>query len=105
LADVAVNAARAAVDDGGGGAGVCCATRQTAHVMAMAVQSIFKEAKCTIGPWIEKGFYYDFAFENAFSDKDLKKIKKQMDKIIRKDLPLTKEEVRAGVHTKHQTLT
>jgi len=65
----------------------------TAHVMAMAVQSIFKEAKCTIGPWIEKGFYYDFAFENAFSDKDLKKIKKQMDKIIRKDLPLTKEEV------------
>jgi threonyl-tRNA synthetase len=73
--------------------------------MAMAVQSIFKEAKCTIGPWIEKGFYYDFAFENAFSDKDLKKIKKQMDKIIRKDLPLTKEEVRSWGSACHQTLT
>ena len=69
---------------------------QTAHVMAMAVQSLFKEAKCTIGPWIEKGFYYDFAFDDAFSDKDLKKIKKQMDKIIRKDLPLMKEEVGFG---------
>jgi len=53
----------------------------------------FKEAKVTIGPWIDKGFYYDFDCPQQFSDKDLKKIKKEMDKLIQMKLPLTREEI------------
>jgi threonyl-tRNA synthetase len=48
----------------------------------------------TIGPWIDSGFYYDFYnIEKQFSDDDLKAIKKEMDKIIKKNLPLIREEV------------
>ena len=67
----------------------------SAHVMAMAVQRLFKDAKVTIGPWIDKGFYYDFDFpaDAQLEDKDLKKIKKEMDKIIQRKLPLVREEV------------
>jgi len=65
----------------------------SAHVMAMAVQKLFKEAKVTIGPWIEKGFYYDFDNPEPFLDKDLRKIKKEMDKLIQMKLPLTREEI------------
>lgn len=45
--------------------------------MAMAVQKLFPDAKVTIGPWIENGFYYDFDME-PLTDKDLKRIKKEM---------------------------
>lgn len=45
--------------------------------MAMAVQKIFPDAKVTIGPWIENGFYYDFDM-GPLTDRDLKKIKKEM---------------------------
>ena len=55
----------------------------SAHVMAMAVQRLFKDAKVTIGPWIEKGFYYDFDPPEPFKDTDLRRIKKEMDKIIK----------------------
>ena len=67
----------------------------TAHVMAMAVQRLFKDAKVTIGPWIDKGFYYDFDKPTPFLDKDLRRIKKEMDKLITMKLPLVKEEVSA----------
>jgi len=62
-------------------------------VMAMAVQRLYKDVKVTIGPWIEKGFYYDFDNPEQFQEKDLKKIKKEMDKIIQRKLPLIREEV------------
>jgi hypothetical protein len=78
----------------------------SAHVMAMAVQQVFPEAQTTIGPWIDNGFYYDFFFPETtdeetgetipsrkLSDVDLKKIKKAMDKIVKKDYPITQEEV------------
>ena len=71
-------------------------TRHTAsHVMAMAVQRVKKDAQITIGPWIDTGFYYDFFFpgEEQLVEADLKKIKKEMDKIIKADLPLIREEV------------
>lgn len=45
--------------------------------MAMAVQKLYPDAKVTIGPWIENGFYYDFDME-PLTDKDLKRIKKEM---------------------------
>ena len=66
----------------------------TAHVMAMAVQKLWKDAKVTIGPWIEKGFYYDFDMP-PLADKDLRRVKKEMDKIIQQKLPLLREEVSA----------
>jgi threonyl-tRNA synthetase len=53
-----------------------------AHVMAMAVQKLFKDTKVSIGPWIEKGFYYDFDPPEPFVEKDLRRIKKEMDRII-----------------------
>ncbi len=65
----------------------------TSHVMAMAVQKLFPKAQVTIGPWIENGFYYDFDSPDAFTDKDLKAIKKEMIKIINQKLPVTREEV------------
>nr|POF18145.1 threonine--trna ligase, chloroplastic/mitochondrial 2 [Quercus suber] len=63
-----------------------------AHVMAMAVQKLYPDAKVTIGPWIDSGFYYDFDIE-PLTDKDLKRIKKEMDRIIARNLPLIREEV------------
>ncbi|HLO51202.1 MAG TPA: threonine--tRNA ligase [Kamptonema sp.] len=65
----------------------------TSHVMAMAVQKLFPKALVTIGPWIENGFYYDFDIPEAFTEKDLKAIKKEMVKIINRKLPLIREEV------------
>jgi threonyl-tRNA synthetase len=68
--------------------------RHTAsHVMAMAVQKLFPKAQVTIGPWIENGFYYDFDHPESFTDKDLKAIKKEMVKIIKRKLPVVREEV------------
>ncbi len=63
------------------------------HVMAMAVQRLFPKAQVTIGPSIDYGFYYDFDAPAPFTDKDLKRIKKEMIKIIKKGLPVTREEV------------
>jgi threonyl-tRNA synthetase len=65
----------------------------TAHVMAMAVQRLYNDTKVTIGPWIEKGFYYDFDKKTPFEDKDLRRIKKEMDKLIGLKLPIEREEV------------
>jgi threonyl-tRNA synthetase len=68
--------------------------RHTAsHVMAMAVQKLFPKAQVTIGPWIENGFYYDFDSPEPFTEKDLKAIKKEMIKIINRQLPVLREEV------------
>lgn len=65
----------------------------TSHVMAMAVQKLFPDAQVTIGPWTENGFYYDFDKKEPFTEQDLKTIKKEMVKIIKKKLPVTREEV------------
>lgn len=68
--------------------------RHTAsHVMAMAVQRLFPKAQVTIGPWIENGFYYDFDSPEPFTEEDLKSIKKEMVKIIKKNLPVIQEVV------------
>ena len=59
-----------------------------AHLLAMATQDIFPEAQVTIGPVIEDGFFYDFAFERAFTPEDLQKIQKRMDELAKQDLPI-----------------
>lgn len=55
----------------------------TAHLLAQAVKRIFPEAQVTIGPVIEDGFYYDFAFERPFTPDDLEKIEAEMKKIAK----------------------
>jgi threonyl-tRNA synthetase len=69
-----------------------------AHIMAMAMQRVHRGTQVTIGPWIEKGFYYDFDMSGAekpFADKILKKVQKEMRRLIRKDLPFVCEDVTA----------
>ena len=61
--------------------------------MAMAVQKLFPGAQVTIGPAIERGFYYDFDMPEPIKEKDLKAVKKEMQRIIKADLPFVKEEV------------
>lgn len=58
----------------------------TAHLMAQAVKRLFPSAQVTIGPVIEDGFYYDFAFERSFTPEDLEKIEAEMEKIVAEDL-------------------
>jgi threonyl-tRNA synthetase len=64
-----------------------------AHVMADAVKRIFPEAKITIGPPVENGFYYDFDVPKPFSDEDLERIQGEMAKIVEADLPFERLEV------------
>ncbi len=65
----------------------------TSHIMAQAVKRLFPEAKLTIGPAIENGFYYDFDVEKPFSEDDIAKIEDEMKKIIKEDLPLERFEL------------
>jgi len=53
----------------------------TAHLLAHAVKQLFPSAQVTIGPVIEDGFYYDFAFERPFTPEDLEKIEKRMQEL------------------------
>ena len=56
-----------------------------AHILAMAVQELFPGTQVTIGPVIENGFYYDFSRKEPFTEDDLKKIEKRMEKIVDRD--------------------
>jgi threonyl-tRNA synthetase len=64
----------------------------TAHLMAMAVQELFPGTQVTIGPVIENGFYYDFGVDHPFSDEDLRRIEEKMQEIVKRDLPIRREE-------------
>ncbi|MHB1117114.1 threonine--tRNA ligase [Sideroxydans sp.] len=62
----------------------------TAHLLAYAVKELFPEAQVTIGPMIENGFYYDFAYSRPFTPEDLAAIEKRMAELAKKDLPVTR---------------
>ncbi|MEP6557950.1 MAG: TGS domain-containing protein, partial [Burkholderiales bacterium] len=62
----------------------------TAHLLAYAVKDLFPEAQVTIGPVIENGFYYDFAYKRPFTPEDLEQIEKRMSEIASKDEPVTR---------------
>ena len=62
-----------------------------AHIMAMAVQELFKGTQVTIGPVIDNGFYYDFARKEPFTSDDLKMIEKKMSEIIDRDVKTRRE--------------
>ncbi|MDL1970503.1 MAG: threonine--tRNA ligase [Candidatus Desulfofervidaceae bacterium] len=65
----------------------------TAHVMAEAVKHLYPEAKVTIGPAIENGFYYDFDYSPGFTPEDLEKIEAEMQKIIAQKQPFQRKEI------------
>jgi len=63
----------------------------TAHLMAQAVKQLYPEAQVTIGPVIEDGFYYDFAYDPAFGPEDLEKIEARMAELVKADYPIRRE--------------
>jgi threonyl-tRNA synthetase len=64
----------------------------SAHLLAMAVKQLFPSAQVTIGPVIEDGFYYDFAFERAFTPEDLEVIEARMAELVAADHSIAREE-------------
>jgi len=62
-----------------------------AHLLAQAVKSLFPSAQVTIGPVIENGFYYDFAYERSFTPEDLVRIEEKMYEIAKSDLAISHE--------------
>ncbi|MDC9729647.1 MAG: threonine--tRNA ligase [Methyloprofundus sp.] len=65
----------------------------SAHLLAQAVKRVFPEAQVTIGPVIDNGFYYDFSYERPFTPEDLKKIEKEMQRLVKANLPITRSVV------------
>jgi threonyl-tRNA synthetase len=64
----------------------------TAHLLAYAVKELFPDAQVTIGPVIDNGFYYDFSYKRPFTPEDLAAIEKRMGEIVKRDLPVSREE-------------
>ena len=64
-----------------------------AHLLAQATQQIYPKAQVTIGPVIDNGFYYDFAYKDGFSEQDLAKIEKKMNAIVKQNLPIERMEM------------
>src|SRR6476469_9310288 len=62
----------------------------TAHLLAYAVKELFPDAQVTIGPVIENGFYYDFAYKRPFTPEDLAAIEAKMTELAKKDEPVTR---------------
>jgi len=58
----------------------------TAHLLAQAVKALYPDAQVTIGPVIEDGFYYDFAYKRGFAEEDLRAIEAKMQEIAKQDL-------------------
>ena len=65
----------------------------TAHLMAYAVKELFPEAQVTIGPTIEEGFYYDFAYKRPFTPEDLTAIEAKMAELVKQDIPVERYEL------------
>jgi threonyl-tRNA synthetase len=71
--------------------GVDVIRHSTAHLLAYAVKELFPDAQVTIGPVIENGFFYDFAYERPFTPEDLEAIQRKMVELAQKDEPVTRE--------------
>ena len=71
--------------------GVDIIRHSTAHLLAYAVKELFPEAQVTIGPVIDNGFYYDFAYKRPFTPEDLARIEVRMAELAKKDFPVLRE--------------
>jgi len=65
----------------------------TAHLLAQATQMLYPNAQVTIGPVIDNGFYYDFAYKDGFSESDLAKIEKNMNQLVKQNLKIERSEM------------
>jgi threonyl-tRNA synthetase len=74
-------------------AGLEVIRHSSAHLLAQAVKSIFPTAQVTIGPVIENGFYYDFAFARAFTPEDLSRLEEKMAELVKQDLTVHRKEI------------
>ncbi|MEO6145728.1 MAG: threonine--tRNA ligase [Sulfuriferula sp.] len=63
----------------------------TAHLLAYAVKTLYPDAQVTIGPVIEDGFYYDFAYKRPFTPEDLQAIEKKMAELAKRDIPVSRK--------------
>ncbi len=70
--------------------GLALIRHSTAHLLAYAVKALFPDAQVTIGPVIEHGFYYDFAYKRPFTPEDLAAIEKRMTELANKDEPVVR---------------
>lgn len=73
--------------------GLALLRHSTSHIMAAAVQRLFPDAKVTIGPSIDSGFYYDFDVKRPFTVEDLPAIEEEMRKIVASDVPFERSEM------------
>ena len=71
--------------------GIDVIRHSTAHLLAYAVKELFPDAQVTIGPVIENGFYYDFAYKRPFTPEDLAAIEQKMAELAKKDEPVVRE--------------
>src|SRR6187549_1406824 len=72
-------------------AGLEVIRHSSAHLLAHAVKELFPDAQVTIGPVIQDGFYYDFAFKRAFTPEDLAAIEKRMQEIAKRDIKVERQ--------------
>ncbi|MGX2040905.1 threonine--tRNA ligase [Methylocaldum sp. MU1018] len=94
LSYVVENDASVEIVTGKDAGGLEIVRHSTAHLLAQAVKSLYPSAQVTIGPVVENGFYYDFAFERPFTPEDLEAIEKKMAELAAKVIPVKREVVR-----------
>jgi threonyl-tRNA synthetase len=82
-------------------AGLDVIRHSTAHLLAQAVKQLFPEAQVTIGPVIDDGFYYDFAYSRPFTPEDLTAIEARMHELVKADLPVKRRELPREAAVQH----
>ena len=93
LARVVEKDAAVAIITGRDTEGVDVIRHSTAHLLAQAVKHLFPEAQVTIGPVVDNGFYYDFAYERPFTPEDLAAIEKKMQDLAEQAIPVQRREM------------
>lgn len=93
LARVVEKDADVAIITGRDSEGVDVIRHSTAHLLAQAVKHLFPEAQVTIGPVVDNGFYYDFAYERPFTPEDLAAIEKKMQALAEQAIPVQRREM------------
>ena len=93
LARVVEKDAAVAIITGRDSEGVDVIRHSTAHLLAQAVKHLFPEAQVTIGPVVDNGFYYDFAYERPFTPEDLAAIEKKMQELAEQAIPVQRREM------------
>ena len=93
LARVVEKDADVAIITGRDSDGVDVIRHSTAHLLAQAVKHLFPEAQVTIGPVVDNGFYYDFAYDRPFTPEDLAAIEKKMQELAEQAIPVQRREM------------